>query len=91
MISRKKNVISFRITRSLPNTSLHYDPNNLNHPKETLTPHKKLQTPPPNIYTPLEQSARNFGDNKHLKKIQPPPKKSVLSLHMTSHCKDSQN
>ena len=51
-ISREKNVISFRITRSLPNTSLHY-PNNLNHPKETLTPHKKLQLPPPpNIYTP---------------------------------------
>ena len=51
----EKNVISFRITRSLPNTSLHY-PNNLNHPKETSTPLKKHQPPPsPKIYTPLEQ------------------------------------
>ena len=76
--SKKQNYISRKKCHLLSNTSLHY-PNNLNHPKETSTPPKKLQ-PPPQTFILL------WNDLNHLKKIftsvkkynlPPPPLKKI--------------
>ena len=83
----EKNVICFRLTRSLLNTSLHY-PNNLNHPKETLTPHQKLHPPPPiptfirllNNLNHLKKFLTLLKNTTSSQKILPPPHTKKISI-----------